>query len=158
MAGGTIDHNRIVGNIHGILYQALLDHKCEVLPSDMRIRVEAVDLFTYPDVSIVCDEPQFHPGRRDTITNPMIIFEVLSKSTKNYDRGEKFVFYRSIPTLKEYILVDQYKIHIEHFYIGGEGKWVLTEHDDGNEILKLVNIDVQIPADDIYRRVEFETS
>ena len=153
-AGASINHNRIVGNLYSKLNHALTNKKCEAFMSDMRIWVKSKDLFTYPDVSVVCDKPQFYPDRDDTITNPLIIIEVLSESTKNYDRGEKFEFYRSITTFQEYVLIDQYKIHIEHFYIGVEGKWVLTEYNDIEDMLKLSKIDFQIPIIDVYHRVD----
>ncbi|RMD86186.1 MAG: Uma2 family endonuclease, partial [Calditrichaeota bacterium] len=111
MSGASINHNRIVMNLSTELNTALRDTKCEVFMSDMRLWVEAVQLFTYPDIVILCEQPQFYDDRDDTITNPFIIFEVLSESTKNYDRGEKFEFYRSLPSFQEYILVDQYKVH-----------------------------------------------
>ena len=126
--------------------------------SDMRIWVEANELFTYPDVSIVCEDLKFYSERRDTITNPAVIFEVLSKSTKNYDRGEKFEFYRTIPTLRDYILVDQYKIHVEHFHIGKDGNWVLVEYNHQDDILKLTRLDVQLQLPDIYRKIAFESA
>ena len=128
---------------------------CRIFTNDMRIWIKAKELFTYPDITIVCDEPEFYTDRDDTITNPLIILEVLSESTKNYDRGEKFEFYRSIPMFQEYILIDQYNIHVEHFSIGVEEKWVLTEYNDINNILKLSKIDFQIPLQDIYNRVDF---
>jgi Uma2 family endonuclease len=158
MAGGTINHNQITGNLYTELSQSLNDKDCRVFISDMRLWVDEKDLFTYPDIMVICDKPEFLENRNDTVENPLIIIEVLSESTKNYDRGEKFMFYRALPTLREYILVDQYKVHIEQFYIGSEGKWVLTEYNNADDILKLVNLDIQIPLVDIYRRVEFEAS
>ena len=155
MAGASINHNRIVSNLNVILSQKLLKKNCEAFVSDMRLQVEPRDLFTYPDIIEVCGKPQFYQNRDDTITNPQIIFEILSESTKNYDRGEKFEFYRAIPTLREYVLVDQYKIHVEHFSIIETGKWILTEYDDVHHDLKLTAVDLTIPLQTIYSRVEF---
>jgi Uma2 family endonuclease len=153
MAGGTIDHNRIVNNISAALNQRLIPKKCEAFTSDVRLWIEAKDLFTYPDVMIVCNEIKFYPDRNDTITNPLVIFEVLSETTKNYDRGEKFVFYRTIPTFKEYVLIEQLPMHVEHFYIGEPGNWILTEYNQPEALLKLQQIDFQISLADIYQRV-----
>lgn len=154
MTGASVNHNLLVGNFYSKLHQALAD-RCYVFMSDMRIRVETHDLFTYPDISVVCEKPKFYEDRDDTIINPILIVEVLSDSTKNYDRGEKFEFYRSLTTFQEYILVDQYKIHVEQFHIGNEGKWILSEHNDKKDILNLNKLDFQISLQSIYARVEF---
>jgi len=156
LAGGSLNHNQIIGNVYAPLHHNQKHHKCRVAMSDLRLWVEERGLFTYPDIMIICDKPQLYNDRSDTISNPLIIFEVLSESTKNYDRSEKFEFYRSISTFQEYILIDQYKIHIEQFHIGSEGKWVLTEYNDINDVLKLEKIDFQMPLQDIYSRVDFE--
>jgi Uma2 family endonuclease len=155
MAGASIDHNRIAGNLYSFLNEQLRKKNCEAFISDMRLQVESKDLFTYPDVMIVCGKAQFYENRNDTITNPIVIFEVLSESTKNYDRGEKFEFYRAIPTLKEYVLVDQHKIHVEQFAINDVGKWVLTEYNDINDELELAAAGLTISLPTIYSRVEF---
>lgn len=155
MAGASISHNRIAMNLSSEINLVLKNTKCQVFMSDMRLWVPAKELFAYPDILVVCNKPEFYPDRNDTITNPLIIVEVLSESTKNYDRGEKFVFYRSIPTFQEYILIDQYSVHIEQFNIGADGKWVLNEYNDVNDILRLSRIDFQIPLKDIYNLVEF---
>ncbi len=155
MAGTSATHNRIVLNAASFLDRELPKKGCDVFASDVRLQVESKDLFTYPDLMIVCGKPQYYENRDDTITNPMIIFEILSESTKNYDRGEKFEFYRAIPTLKEYVLVDQYKIHVEHFSIIEAGKWILTEYNDVHNELKLAAVDLTIPLQAIYNRVEF---
>jgi Uma2 family endonuclease len=155
MAGASLDHNRIVSNLNMDLNQRLLKRNREAFASDMRLQVETKDLFTYPDVMVICGKPQLYENRRDVITNPIIILEVLSESTKNYDRGEKFEFYRAIPTLKEYVVVDQHKIHVEQFSIGDAGKWVLSEYNDINNELILTAVDLTIPLQTIYSRVEF---
>lgn len=155
MAGASATHNRIFFNLGSFLNNALPKKSCDVFGADVRLQVESKDLFTYPDIMVVCGKPQFYENRNDTITNPIVIFEVLSESTKNYDRGEKFEFYRAIPTLKEYVLIDQHKIHVEQFSIGDVGKWVLTEYNDFNNELKLTAVDLTIPLATIYSRVEF---
>ena len=158
MAGASANHNRIVGNLHANLHASLAPKDCEVFMSDLRVRVETHDLFTYPDVAIVCGGLEFYKNRDDTILNPFILFEVLSKSTEGYDHGKKFAFYRAIPGLKEYVLVDQYNIHIERFSLGDAGKWVLTEFYEKDERLTFDYLEVQIPLTAVYRRVDFGES
>lgn len=154
MAGTSINHNQIIINTVSKLSNNLSD-KCRTFTTDVRLWIDERDLFTYPDIIIVCGKIEFYPERDDTITNPLVIIEVLSESTKNYDRGEKFVFYRSIPSFQEYILIDQARVHVEHFFIGEQGKWTLTEYDDLNDILKLTKVEFQISLRDIFHRVKF---
>jgi len=154
-AGASANHNQIVINLVIEIGSSLKNKKCRIYANDMRIWVKSLDLFTYPDLAIICNNPEFYPDRDDTITNPLVILEVLSESTQDYDRGRKFLFYRSIPTLQEYILVDQYKSHIEQFYLDAEGKWLLSEYNDINDILKFSKIDFQISLKEVYNLVEF---
>jgi len=105
---------------------------------------------------IICDKPKFYPARTDIILNPLIIIEVLSRSTEAYDRGKKFQFYRSIPAFQEYILIDQYSVQIDQFFIGTDGKWVFTAYNDLSKALKFSKIDFEIPLEKIYHLVDFE--
>ncbi len=155
MAGASIAHNRIVKNCINRFETGLSGKNCEAFMDNMRLWIEADDLFTYPDLMVVCGEPALYPDRDDTVTNPVVIVEVLSDSTKNYDRGEKFKFYRSLPSLQEYILIDQYSIHVEQYYREAKNKWVLVEYKQLNDVLKFAKIDFEISLQDIYRRVEF---
>ncbi len=155
MDGASINHNRIVGNLSTKLNQALANSKCEAFMNEIKVWIEQKDLFTYPDVIVICGKPEFYPDRDDTITNPTIVTEVLSDSTKNYDRIEKFEFYRTLPAFQEYILVDQYRIHVEHFYLESKGKWIYTDYSDVNDILKFNKIEFEIAMHDIYSSVEF---
>ena len=156
MAGASTNHNRIIRNVLSKMHPVLMNTKCEAFMNDIRVWIASKELFTYPDILVVCNKLEYYPDRNDTITNPKIIIEVLSESTENYDRGKKFLFYRSIPTFREYILIDQYSVHIEQFYIGTDGNWILKEYDDLNAVLKLTQIDFQIPFADIYSQVEFD--
>jgi Uma2 family endonuclease len=104
---------------------------------------------------IVCGKAEFYEGRDDALVNPVVILEVLPDSTKVRDRVEKFDFYRSLPSFQEYILIDQYKIHVEQMYLEARNKWVLSEYNEITDVLKLAKVDVQIPLQEIYRRVEF---
>jgi len=156
MSGASFNHNQIILNVSSPLHQGQKNHNCRVAMTDLRLWVKDMNLYTYPDIMVICNKPEFYLDRNDTITNPKIIIEVLSESTKNYDRGEKFLFYRSVPTFHEYILIDQYSTYIEQFNIGSEGKWMLTEYNDINDILKFTKINFQIPLKDVYNLVEFE--
>lgn len=157
LAGTSVNHNRIGSNVSSRLNQLFTKKNFEAFTNDVKLWIQEKDLFTYPYIMIVCGKIEFYPGRDDTITNPLVIFEVLSESTKNYDRGEKFVFYRAIPSFQEYVLIDQSTKHVEHFYISEQGNWVLTEYDNPDDILKLTKIDFQIPRREIYQRVELPT-
>ena len=154
MAGASATHNRIVGNVYARSLSALESVKCTPFMLDLRLWIEEKDVFTYPDVMIICGEPGFYFDRNDTVTNPLMIIEVLSESTKNYDRGEKFEMYRAIPTLREYVLIDQNRVHVERF-VKTDGGWVLSEWNDAAATLQFVSVDFHMPISDIYRGIEF---
>lgn len=155
MTGGSINHNRIVRNLSRLTELALQGQPYEVFTSDLRLWIPRYREYTYPDVLIIKDEPVFEERRSDTVVNPSIIFEVLSKSTSSRDRGDKFTYYRSISEFKEYILIDQYQVHIEQFSKTPEGNWLLSESDAEDGILNLVSAKCQIPHSQIYERVNF---
>jgi Uma2 family endonuclease len=156
MTGGSINHNQIIVNLIIALSSALREQNYRVYTSDLRLWIPRYREYTYPDILIIKDEAIFQEGRNDTVLNPSIIFEVLSKSTSSRDRGDKFTYYRSIPEFQEYILIDQYQIHIEQFSKTAEGNWLLKEYDDEEGTLTLVSTNSQIPHRQIYERVEFE--
>lgn len=158
MTGASINHNRIVRNFSRILDVALQGQTYEVFFNDLRLWIPRYSLYCYPDVMVIEGEPVFDGTRTDTITNPRAIAEVLSKSTKNYDRAEKFEYYRSMPEFREYILIDQYKFHIEHFAKTSEGKWLLTDYESSDAVLELASLELQIPLKEIYERVDFDIS
>ncbi len=124
--------------------------------TDLKLWIEEIDWFTHLDLMVICDNPKFYIGRTDTILNPLIIIEVLSKSTEAYDRGKKFQFYRSIPTFQEYILIDQYSVYVDQFNIDSQGKWSLTDYNDVKDILKFLKINFEIPLEKVYHLVDFE--
>jgi Uma2 family endonuclease len=127
MAGASRAHNLIVTNLVRELSTALRGQPCEVYPSDMRVRVASADLYTYPDVVVVCSPPEFEDEHSDTLQNPTLLVEVLSDGTEAYDRGKKFEIYRSIPSLSEYVLVSQDEPLIERYCRQTGGVWALTE-------------------------------
>jgi Uma2 family endonuclease len=150
MSGPKVPHNIISVNILGILKQKLKGKSCRPFNSDQRIHIPENTLFTYPDISIVCGEIITRDNDDWNILNPSIIFEVLSKSTQSYDRGDKFNLYRSILTLKEYILVDSEKIKIEAFRINAGGHWELEEYKNLPETLLVKTVQLSIPLMEIY--------
>jgi len=156
MAGASINHNQIAGNLYSQLHQGQEKHGCRITFSDLKLWVEENDFFAYPDLMIICDKPQFYQARTDIILNPLIIIEVLSRSTEAYDRGKKFQFYRSIASFQEYLLIDQYSVHIDQFYIDSTGKWSLRDYNDIKDILKFSKIDFDIPLEKVYELVDFE--
>lgn len=153
MAGGTPNHNRITVNIASLLTLQFRGGPCEAFTSDLRVQVEKNFHYTYPDVVVVCGELALAEGRTDTIVNPVVIIEVLSESTRDYDRGTKFTAYRSIKTLTDYLLVDQDNVHLEYFSKESDGTWRLREHFSTEEIVKIMSIPATLPIKGVYERV-----
>jgi Uma2 family endonuclease len=158
MTGGTTNHNRIVIDFCSYLNFAIRQQNSEVFAGDVRLWIPRYRLYTYPDIMVIQGEPIYEGTGTTTLTNPLLIVEVLSKSTSNYDRGDKFRYYRSIPEFKEYILIDQYTCYSEQFAKTSEGQWVLTEYEGSESVLSLSSIDFQVPLREIYERVNFDLS
>ncbi len=155
MAGATLSHNRIAGNIFARLHQQLEGRECEPFGSDLRVRVNEVDLSTYPDITIVCGEPKTDRVDRHAITNPRVIFEVLSKSTENYDRGKKFELYQHLETFREYVVVYQNEARIIHYVRQDDNTWRYRLLAGPSETLRLETVPCELPFPGIYRNVEF---
>lgn len=158
MAGGTINHNRITGNVYSNLRFTLKGQDYDVFINDVRLWFPQYNIYTYPDVMVIAGEPMYYENRTDTIINPRLVVEVLSKSTRDYDRGQKFLYYRSLDSFQEYILIDQYSFHIEQFTKTENGKWLLTEYDEADDQLTLESINFTLPLKDIYERVTFKNT
>jgi Uma2 family endonuclease len=154
MAGATPEHVLIVTNLVGELRQHLRDRPCNVYSTDLRVTVSSTGLYTYPDVTVVCGPAAFVDSRRDTVTNPVVIIEVLSESTKDYDRGQKFEGYRTVTSLMEYLTVAQDKMHIEQWTRQPDQRWLLTEYTDPEAVMPLSSIDVELRLADVYEKVE----
>jgi Uma2 family endonuclease len=154
MAGGSRNHNRIALNLSSALNTRLDPERYEVFISDMRVWIPKAKLYTYPDVMVVSEPIAFLDSSNTTITNPLLIAEVLSDSTEAYDRGKKFEFYRSLPSLQAYLLINQSRIQVEQFTRTTEDKWLLSEYSDLNAVLLLETNEFQIPLSVIYRKVE----
>jgi len=155
MTGGTLNHNRISVNIASLLNAQFRGRPCEAFTIDLRVEVEKNVHYAYPDVVVVCGEMNLADGRSDTITNPVVILEVLSESTRDYDRGSKFTAYRNIETLTDYLLIDQKRVHIEYFSKESDGAWRLREYFDTEALVEIKSIGAGLPIDAIYERVEF---
>jgi len=162
MSGASFQHVLIVTNIVRELSTRLRESDCLVASTDLRVRVRPDGLFTYPDVVVVCEAPQFADEHHDTLLNPTLIVEVLSASTRDYDRGEgrrscpryKFARYRTLDTLQEYVLVDQATTHVEHFVRQPEGGWLLSETDARADAISLAAIDCELPLSEMYHKAE----
>lgn len=154
MTGASVRHNLIVTNTLANLHAQLQDSDCWVFPSDMKIQVDEAAHYVYPDVSVVCGDVAFVEGRDDVVTNPIVIFEVLSESTKDYDRGSKFQAYRNIDSLRDYLVVDQFSVFVEHFTREAPNRWVLKEYRGLEETLSLPSVNARLGLNEIYHRID----
>ncbi len=150
MSGAKLQHNIVSANILATLHQKLRGKPCKPFNSEMRIHIEKNTLFTYPDVSVICGDVETLNDDDMNALNPTVIFEVLSPSTKSYDRGDKFKLYRDIPTLREYILVDPEIINVEAWYINDQGNWELKEYRNLTDQLVLAAIKTTLGMGEIY--------
>jgi Uma2 family endonuclease len=158
MTGGTPDHNELAINLASILKSALRGKPYRIFGSDQRLWVADRNLYTYPDVMVVEKPLQLQTGRTDTVINPCFIAEVLSKSTQGYDRGEKFSAYRTIESFREYLLIDQYSIHVEHYIKTATNQWLLSEYEDPNVTLSLSAFEAQIELTALYENIDIDAS
>ena len=158
MVGASRKHNLITVNVASELHRQFKDRKCEIYQSDMRVKVNATGLYTYPDVVATCDEPRFEDDKVDTLLNPKVIVEVLSPSTELWDRGKKFKHYRNIPSLREYVLISQDHVLIERFAINVDGEWALRDYRTHEDILVLDSISCELRLSDVYARIDFSES
>lgn len=156
MAGASRKHNLIKLNTASELNRQLRDRPCETYQSDMRVKVSTTGLYTYPNVTVVCDEPQFEDAEVDTLLNPLLLIEVLSESTESYDRGTKSQHYRRLESLQEHVLIAQDQIHVELYARQPDGLWLLWETDDPKATLKLTSIGCELRVEDIYAKVKFD--
>lgn len=154
MSGAKVPHNTIATNLLGLLFNKLQGKKCKPFNSDQRIHIPSNTLFSYPDISIICGEIITLNNDDYNVLNPSVIIEVLSKSTKNYDRGEKFKLYRAITSLKEYILIDSESMHIEIFRLNKNNHWELQEYNSINDTVIIKAIDETIRLSEIYDGVQ----
>lgn len=156
MAGGTTNHNRISLNFCRKFPLTLREEDYEAFIGDVRLWIAQYRCYVYPDVIVIRGKPVYEGKGTTTITNPILIIEVKSNSTDNYDRRDKFRYYRSIPNFQEYLLVDQYSFHIEQFFKQGNGQWLLSEYEGESAVLSLKSLPLEISFQDIYQRVSFD--
>lgn len=157
MSGATYAHNVIASNIQGELYNRLKGKPCQPFGSDMRVYIPQNTLFTYPDVSVFCGDPTVRGEEEgSSAIGPSVIFEILSPSTKNYDRGEKFKLYRDIPTLREYILVDSLSVHVEAFRLNTNNHWELEEYTTIHDVMDIPFLNISLPLQALYERAKLE--
>lgn len=154
MPGASHEHNVIMGNTFAELHIQLRDRTGIVYPSDMRVKVSSTGRYTYPDVVVVCEEPQFEDTHFDTLLNPTVLIEVLSPSTAAYDRGEKFASYQKLDSLCEYVLISQDRVRVEH-YLRQAQEWDLTEFRSLSDVFRLVSIACELSLQAIYAKVQF---
>jgi Uma2 family endonuclease len=155
MTGGTPDHNEISANLIGALKLTLKGKPYRTFSSDQRLWVPQFNKYTYPDVMVVAKPIELQSGRTDTITNPLLIAEVLSKGTRAYDRDEKFAAYRSIPSFQEYLLIDQHRVQVEQYSKTDANKWIFSEYSCAGDRLTLSSLSVEISVADLYENIEF---
>ena len=153
MPGASRAHCLITINVASELHFQLRARTCEVYSNDMRVRVSAAGLYTYPDVIVVCDEPRFDDTHFDVLLNPTVLIEVLSPSTAAYDRGEKFASYQKLDSLCEYVLVSQDRVRVEH-YLRQEDEWNLTEYHSLVDVFQLPSIECELSLMAIYAKVQ----
>jgi Uma2 family endonuclease len=155
MAGGTPQHSLIATNLAREFGVRLKSSHCVPYNADLRIKIKATELYTYPDLSVICGPLQFAEGTNDTVVNPTLLVEVLSDSTEGYDRGKKFEHYRQIPTLREYLLASQKEPRIEQFIRQADGRWLLNEALGLEVKLELPSLRISISLGEVFDKVSF---
>jgi Uma2 family endonuclease len=157
MSGATARHNIVVNNLGRALYPQLKG-RCRYFTTDLRLLIPSTGLYTYPDLMVICGDVQFSGDRQDIVTNPGVIVEVLSKSTADYDRGRKFVHYRAIHDLSDYLIVSQDSARLEHHSRQPDGSWLLREFTSLADIVKLPSITAEVSLAAVYEDVDFGVS
>ena len=152
-AGASKRHNLIVANVLAGIHRQLMDRPCNVYPSDMRVRVSKTGMYAYPDVVVTCGEEQFADDNSDILLNPIVLIEVLSESTANYDRGDKFEHYRRIESLREYILVSQELYRADQYVRQNDTQWLLTEFHRAEDTIKFSSINCELAVKEIYAKI-----
>jgi Uma2 family endonuclease len=157
MSGASLAHNQIAMNIGAEARTQMRERGCLVFPSDLRVKVPAYPPYRYPDLSALCGTPKLEQlGGLDVLTNPALIIEVLSKSTEGFDRGDKFTYYKSIPSFSEYLLVAQHRPHVSQFVRQENGVWSFMEFNDLADTVRCASVPCELALREIYRDVTFE--
>lgn len=157
MTGASRKHNLVCVNIVASLHAQLRGTPCEVYGNDMRVKVSETGMYTYPDIVAACTEPAFEDAELDTLLNPLLIVEILSDSTERYDRGAKFLHYRTLASLQDYLLVAQDVRRVEHYVRQDGNRWLLSEYLDPEAAIPLASIDCTLLVGDVYERVSLQS-
>ena len=152
-AGASKRHNLIVANVLAGIHRQLVDRPCNVYPSDMRVRISKTGMYAYPDIVVTCGEEQFADESSDILLNPIVLIEVLSETTANYDRGDKFDQYRRIESLREYILVSQEPYRADQYVRQNDTQWLLTEFHRAEDVIRLSSINCELALGEIYAKI-----
>lgn len=155
LAGASEAHNLIATNLTSSLVPQFRGRPCKVYASDMRVKAVAYGLYTYPDVVIVCGQPQFEDRESDTLINPTVLIEVLSPSTELYDRGTKFTVYRTLASLTDYLMVSQHQALVEQYMRQPDGRWMLTTYTGLDAVVRIESVGCELCLADVYDKVEF---
>lgn len=155
LAGASERHNLIAINAAYLLVGQLKGRPCKTYSNDMRVKVDFSGLYTYPDVVVVCGKPQFEDRNLDTLLNPTVLIEVLSESTAAYDRGSKAEHYRTLPTLNDYLLIDQNTVHIERYQRQTEEQWLFSDYRSLDATVRLDSIACHLPLSELYDKVDW---
>lgn len=153
MAGGTASHNLIVGNTQYALRTGLRKKPRKVFAEGLRLRIEKSNIITYPDVMVICGKIEFDRGRQDLVLNPIVLFEVMSKSTRHYDRTDKFAAYRQILSLQEYVMIEQERVYVECFRKTESRLWALDAYQDLAGQLKLESLGIELAIAELYQGI-----
>ena len=156
MAGGTTNHNEIVTNLCVALKPRLRKENYRLFTENIRVWIEKYRVYTYPDVMVIANEPIYYGKGTTTVLNPCLIIEVASKSTKNYDQGDKFDYYRSLSSLQEYILVEQSRIHVLQHTKTNDHQWLLTEYEEDSQNFSLSILPLSLSLAEVYEGVNFK--
>jgi Uma2 family endonuclease len=156
MPGGTTNHNQIALNFCRQFPLTIKDQDYYIYINDVRLWIPQYRVFTYPDVMVIKGKPLYEGNSKTNVTNPLIIVEVLSQSTRDYDRTDKFQYYRSIPEFREYILIDQYRFYVSQYFKQEDEKWIFNDYQGEESLLQLASTDFEISFQDLYARVDFE--
>jgi Uma2 family endonuclease len=155
MTGGTPEHNEIASVLNALFRLALKGQGYSIFVADQRLWIPEANVYTYPDVMVARRPIERKPDRNDTVMNPILIAEVLSKSTETYDRTEKFAAYQTIPTLQNYLLIDQYQPQVELYSRTGDQQWLLSQYNQLSDQVMIEQIGVEISLSDLYEALEF---
>ena len=159
MAGGSYAHNRICMNIGAEVHSRLKGTACTPVGSDQRVQILSGGAYTYPDLTVVCGPPKFSEAQHlDTLLNPTLLVEVLSPSTRQYDHDEKFMYYRQLSSLRQYLMLDSASVHAELYTRQANDHWLLSETRDPAAVLDLASIGCQVPLAAVYAGVELAQS